>query len=77
MMIIVLIQCVQVIHTPQVIQHITSNIDNTWKSWCTLERITSYMTIHRQVEVLLSEKYKLHDYTICWYTCMVIHIPRQ
>ncbi|KAK9142420.1 hypothetical protein Syun_011820 [Stephania yunnanensis] len=29
MMIIVLIQCVQVIHTPQVIQHITSNIDNT------------------------------------------------
>ncbi|KAK9083497.1 hypothetical protein Scep_029968 [Stephania cephalantha] len=43
MIIIVLIQCVQVIHTPQVIQHIASNIDNTWKSWCTLEMITSYM----------------------------------
>ncbi|KAK9125845.1 hypothetical protein Scep_014691 [Stephania cephalantha] len=39
--------------------------------------VTSNMTIHRQVEVLLNEKYKLHDYTICWCTFMVIHIPQH
>ncbi|KAK9104677.1 hypothetical protein Scep_021521 [Stephania cephalantha] len=39
--------------------------------------VTSNITIHRQVEVLLSERYKLHDNTICWCTCMVIHTPQH
>ncbi|KAK9149128.1 hypothetical protein Scep_004988 [Stephania cephalantha] len=34
-----------------------------------IEMVTKNMTIHRPVEV--------HNYTICWCTCMVIHTSQH